>query len=492
MWQIQIMCHGIDPTKNLLKEDDQMKTARKILSVIFMAALIMVMCTTVFAAGTGSITITNATTGQSYSAYKVFDLTYVDSNVAYTYTKTGASDSFYNALTDAGSPFILTATTNADVYNVSTNSTAETISAWLDTNKTLLGDAAASQVASSDTVSFTGLDLGYYYVTSGLGSTVTLTSTTPTASIVDKNQKPRPDVNDGYKSIVNGNENVDSISAQYGDTVTFELKATATNYDGETKITEYVAHDQPGTGYSNLTVTSVTVGGTTLAGTAYTASTNNSTGELTVTIPWVDNNQNFLYTTSGTTTADIVVTITATVTNASESRTNTGWFTWTNSTDDPNGHDDVVVSSYKITINKTDSTTNAVLANAQFVLKNSEDKFYNLTNNGVVTWVDAQGDATVCTTNASGVAEITGLKNGTYTVMEIKAPDGYQLPTTGTEVNINNADGTAAITNTKGDTTPLPETGGLGTILFTAFGLIVVITTGIFLVTNKRMSKESI
>ncbi|MBQ2349043.1 MAG: LPXTG cell wall anchor domain-containing protein, partial [Clostridia bacterium] len=203
-----------------------------------------------------------------------------------------------------------------------------------------------------------------------------------------------------------------------------------------------------------------------------------------------DSNQDFIYTTYGTTTADIVVTVTATVTNASDSRTNTGWFTWTGKDTDTDSTD-VEVYSYKITINKTDSSTSTALANAQFVLKNSQDKFYNLTN-GVVTWVDAQGDATVFTTNGNGVAEITGLKNGTYTVMEIKAPDGYQLPTTGTEVTINNADGTAAITNTKGDTTPLPETGGLGTILFTVFGLIVVITTGVVLVTNKRMSKESI
>ncbi|MEE3450851.1 MAG: hypothetical protein VZR27_09205 [Acutalibacteraceae bacterium] len=48
-----------------------MKTARKILSVIFMAALIMVMCSSAFAAGNGTITITNATTGTTYSVYKV-------------------------------------------------------------------------------------------------------------------------------------------------------------------------------------------------------------------------------------------------------------------------------------------------------------------------------------------------------------------------------------------------------------------------------------
>ncbi len=128
---------------------------------------------------------------------------------------------------------------------------------------------------------------------------------------------------------------------------------------------------------------------------------------------------------------------------------------------------------------------------AQFVLKNSQNKFYNLTN-GVVTWVNDQSDATVVTTNSSGAAELTGLANGTYTVMETKAPNGYVLATTGTTVTISDGNGTAQISNTKGDNVPLPETGGIGTIIFVSVGMIVVIITGIFLVTNKRMSKEDI
>ena len=472
-----------------------MKTARKILSVIFMAALIMVMCSSAFAAGNGTITITNATTGTTYSVYKVFDLTYLtdqqNNYVAYTYTKTGASDQLFEALNVEGSPFTLTPTTNADVYNVSTSSSAEDIAAWLTTNVSLLGNADDSQQAASDIVTFTRLDLGYYYVNSGAGTAVTLTSTTPNASIIDKGQSPAPDETDGYKSIVDGNNNVESIDAQYGETITFELKATATNYDGATKITEYVAHDLPGTGYSNISVTSVKVGDSTLASTAYTVSQNQTTGEYSVTIPWVDTNGDFIYTTNGTTSAPIVVTLTAAITGDADSRTNNGWFTWTGHTDDPSEHDNVEVYSYKITIDKYDSSTNAKLENAVFVLINSNNEYYNLTN-GAVSWVADQANATTFTTNASGEAVINGLKNGSYTVMEITAPDGYVLPTTGTDVTINNADGDAHISNTKGTTTPLPETGGLGTILFTVFGLIVVITTGVVLVTNKRMSKESI
>ncbi len=467
-----------------------MKTAKRLCSVLVVTLMVLVMSIPAFAAETGSITVTNATTGKIYAAYKVFDLTYNGDNVTYTYTKTGASDFLYDALTASGSPFTLKATTNADVYNVSTSASANDIAAWLNTHVALLGSASASTTALRDTVSFTGLDLGYYYVTSALGSTVTLTSTKPSASIVDKNQHPGPDTTNGYKSIVDGSgNNVNSMSAEYGDTVTFKLTATATNYDGATKITKYVAHDLPETGYSNLTLVSVEVGGTPLAGTAYNTLTLD-TGEFQVNIPWTDDSGNFLYTRDGTTTASIVVTLTATVTDDSDTRTNKGWFTWDGKAGD-GGSENVTVNSYSITIDKYDSSTSAKLANAQFVLKNSSNKFYNLTS-GAVSWVDAQAGATVFTTNSDGAATIEGLENGTYTVMEIKAPDGYVLPTTGTSVTINDADGTASISNTKGNTTPLPETGGIGTVIFVTVGLALVVVTGIFLVTNKRMSKESI
>ena len=37
----------------------------------------------------------------------------------------------------------------------------------------------------------------------------------------------------------------------------------------------------------------------------------------------------------------------------------------------------------------------------------------------------------------------------------------------------------------------LPETGGTGTVIFVTLGALAVICSGVFLVTNKRMSKES-
>ena len=50
--------------------------------------------------------------------------------------------------------------------------------------------------------------------------------------------------------------------------------------------------------------------------------------------------------------------------------------------------------------------------------------------------------------------------------------------------------GTIQIRNTK-KYYPMPETGGVGTMIFVALGALAVICAGVFLVTNKRMSKES-
>lgn len=467
-----------------------MKTTRKIFAVVLAVIMVLAMSIPAFAAGTGSITVTNATTGKEYNAYKVFDLTYTGDNVAYTYTKTGATDAFYTALTGAGSPFTLTATTNADVFNVSTTEDAAAISAWLADNESLLGTAAATETATSETVEFTDLDLGYYYVTSELGSVVTLTSAKPSVDVVDKNQKPGPDDTNGYKSIVDEDGNlVDELTADYGQTVTFKLTATATNYDGATKITQYVAHDLPGDGFDDITVTSVEVDGTTLATSAYTLSTTGD--EHTITIPWTNASGDFLYTSDGTNSATIVVTVTATVKDSGD-KTNKGWFTWTGHEDpDEDEKEEVEVKSFTVTIDKyEEGNTTAKLEGVEFVLTNEEGKFYNLTN-GEVTWVDAQADATVVTTDENGAANFAGIKNGTYTVKETKALDGYVLPTTGTNAVISDANATASIANAKGSTTTLPETGGIGTYLFIGIGLIVVLGAGIFLVTNKRMSKEN-
>ena len=127
---------------------------------------------------------------------------------------------------------------------------------------------------------------------------------------------------------------------------------------------------------------------------------------------------------------------------------------------------------------------------------------------------------TTLVTPTDGMIITRGLAGGEYTVTEIKAPDGYNKltasikmpleqggnPTAG--VNVTDVEKKLAangsplstpvafqnvhvkeIENNKG--TVLPETGGIGTTLFITLGALAVIGTGLFLVTNKRISKEN-
>ena len=223
---------------------------KKLLSFLMAALLLVGVCTAAVAENEGSITIQNATAGQTYAIYKVFDATYSGTNISYTYTKTGESDALFDALTDtedALNPFVLTATVVENVYNVTINAdaTAEAISEWLTAHKDLLTQTA-SQVAASSTVVFNGLQYGYYYVTSSLGSTVSVDTVTPRVTIIDKNQEP--DWNDKGKYIDVAGVRVYINSANIGETLNFVVPVVATNGVGDKLATSYIIDDTLPTG----------------------------------------------------------------------------------------------------------------------------------------------------------------------------------------------------------------------------------------------------
>lgn len=120
------------------------------------------------------------------------------------------------------------------------------------------------------------------------------------------------------------------------------------------------------------------------------------------------------------------------------------------------------------------------------------------------TWVDDIKQATKFTSNDKGQFEVKGLEYGNYRAVETKAPAGYALPTNGGNFTFEIAKGTYtgkgtidyvaesakkdAMQITNNDVT-IPQTGGIGTIIFTAIGLAIMASAIIAI--KKRQATEA-
>jgi len=211
--------------------------------------------------------------------------------------------------------------------------------------------------------------------------------------------------------------------------------------------------------------------------------------------------------------APVVITYTATVNENAiqhDKETNTATLKYSNNPADKNSFKEssveVEVFSFNIVINKYATGNESTrLEGAKFVLKNNVGKYYKYDATAkAVTWVDDKSAATEVITDANGAARFDGLQAGTYSLEETAAPAGYNQLTKDITIVLDKngsatIDGAASapgadhslttgVANSTG--TLLPETGGAGIVTFVALGALAVICSGVFLVTNKRMSKE--
>lgn len=182
------------------------------------------------------------------------------------------------------------------------------------------------------------------------------------------------------------------------------------------------------------------------------------------------------------------------------------------------------VYNFDIDIVKVDQNDNTKQLNgAEFVLYHEDaqgkKEYYHYTADKETKWVTLANDELETVTEAvkagnitskmtaDGKTSFTGLKAGTYYLLEIKAPDGYSLPTAPVKVVITAAyDANGAIdkdhsnvqvkanghlyieekiTNKPGPV--LPSTGGIGTTIFYVLGGILTVAAIVLLIVKKRM-----
>ena len=460
-----------------------MKTMRKLFRVLLALAMTLALAVPAFAAETtGSITITNPQGDHTYTAYKIFDVTYSGVNHSYAIGDTDAAFSTVKKYADEPANGLnLTAVADTGKYNVSSSAgfSAASFAQYLKTKADSLGTGTAF-IEDGNTMKASGLALGYYFVSSTSGTVCEL-ATAKDIQIRDKNEVPE------IKKDVDDNDRTVEIGQKLTYTITGKVPSTK-GYDEFT----YQVTDTMTEGLTYNKDVKVTIGGTDVTAAATITNSENGFVASVNMMHYQDQIDK-----------PVVITYTATVNENAIQRdkeTNTATLKYSDNPADKNSFKEssvkVEVFSFNIVINKyATGNENTKLEGAKFVLKNNDGKYYKCdTATKAVSWVDDKSAATEVSTDANGAARFDGLQAGTYSLEETVAPAGYNQLTKDITIVLDKngsatIDGAASAPGADHSLTT-GVANSTGTVIFVALGALAVICSGVFLVTNKRMSKE--
>ena len=491
---------------------------KKLISILLALTLVLSLSVAAFAAGTGSITLNSVSKGTEYTIYRLLDLESYDVAAgAYAYKVNSAWAAFF--ADDAGGKPYIKYDETGNYVQWAAGEDAATVAAFAQLALAYAEAHGIPAVAEHDvpddadytSYKFEGLDLGWYLVDSNAGALCGLTTTNPDASVNAKNGTPTVDkqVKEDLGGTWGGSNTAD-IGQIVEFRTTIHVAAGAENYVLHDSMTAGLTFEQDlteGRGVTEIKhINSLGVETTLTLGTEYTVESTGCTDGCDFEVVFKEdfvktlkaNDRIHVYY-NALLNRDAVIAGTG---NINESYLEYGEDHFTT-------HDSTQTYTFSIDIIKTDAS-NKLIDGAKF-------KVYDAPTGGnevrvIFLKLDADGKTKIYRRAradeltgdtievVNGKAIVLGFDNGNYYLEETEAPDGYnklsarqkfiisdgnldatfngEIYSTGSGVHVVNKTGSM-----------LPETGGLGTLIFTGVGVTLVLITGVVLVTKKRMSK---
>lgn len=462
-----------------------MKSIKKLICMLFMLVLSI---TNVNAANeTGTITINKAIVNEEYKIYKVLDLeTYDKVNNHYIYRAALGWETFLDGATD----YLEAKSENGNKYYVwkdgvdksKAKEFAEKAYKYAKDNNNITPTKTTK--ATSTSVVFDNLKLGYYLVNSSVGALLHLTTTNPTATVNEKNTlNPNVDKNVLENSTgTYGKENDDMIGS------TIKYKTTITTGAGYGNYVLYDVMDKGLTFNSNSVI--VKIGDALVDTNNYEVKTD-VTGYTFV----IEFNDEFILKQPKNTNIDVYYTaiLNKDATIEGDGNINETFLKYGNNIETDKKK--TVTYTYAFEIIKTNKER-VELTGAEFKLldKNGNEIKVVLNDEVSNTYRVATGSEEGVTIKA-GKATIEGLDKDSYKLKEVVSPEGYNKLTSPVEFRVNGKTNVTIIERTLVDVinytgSELPETGGIGTKLFITSGLSLVLICGLVLVTKLRLYKN--
>lgn len=338
----------------------------------------------------------------------------------------------------------------------------------------------------------------------------------PAATVTVKASEPSIDKKINESTTSDGHNADTSDNGNIGDTINYDLRSDIPSYPDNALAKEYVVSDTLSAGLtlvsSSIKVYGVTAGGTeTLLtkDTDYTQSAKRPSTLGTSTFSLAFNYDKIK--SYAKIHVDFNATLNSNAVIGTGGNLNTAYLDYSNNPYTTNSYktktDSVKYYSYGAEVTKVDKDNHAtVLAGAEFQI--AKDKNFTTASTlkfaGTTGSYKHNGTVTNLVTDSNGKVKVTGLDAGTYYLKEVKAPGGYSrtpeiFTITITDANFDGTIESGSTTISTGITSLtvenskpfiLPTTGGIGTVIFTGMG-IILIGAGVTIMAINRRKKNN-